>query len=282
MTHKKDEALKLALEALEKATRYGAGGFEDAKDSIKQALAAPVQSCYCPNCEAMGKELAALKAQSHANDLTHDQWDAWQDKHGLILERDALDDLLSMLVAQPAPVPLTRKQICEMGLKHDMTGVERHWYEAGIADTEAAFANTTTPPAAPTVQEPVGEVIGTNASFGKIKDVKTIKWLVEPLPAGTKLYTTPPAQPAPVQEPTVWTATRLWNRRGLWTCPADIERDLLEGYATPPAAPVPLTSEQQIAKALRQHGLTLVKTTTGYTALKLGQIDAHGITKGQP
>jgi hypothetical protein len=25
--------------------------------------AAPVQSCYCPNCEAMGRELAALKAQ---------------------------------------------------------------------------------------------------------------------------------------------------------------------------------------------------------------------------
>jgi hypothetical protein len=25
---------------------------------------APVQSCYCPNCEAMGKELVALKAQS--------------------------------------------------------------------------------------------------------------------------------------------------------------------------------------------------------------------------
>ena len=41
---------------------------------------------------------------------------------------------------------------------------------------------------------------------------------------------------APVQEPTVWTATRLWNRRELWTCPADIERDLLESYTTPPAA----------------------------------------------
>jgi hypothetical protein len=26
-------------------------------------VAEPVQSCYCPNCEAMGKELAALKAQ---------------------------------------------------------------------------------------------------------------------------------------------------------------------------------------------------------------------------
>jgi hypothetical protein len=56
-------------------------------------------------------------------------------------------------------------------------------------------------------------------------------------------HTTPPAaQPAPtVQEPSVWTATRLWNRRGLWTCPADIERDLLEGYATPPPAqPAPV------------------------------------------
>jgi hypothetical protein len=27
------------------------------------AQPAPVHSCYCPNCEAMGKELAALKAQ---------------------------------------------------------------------------------------------------------------------------------------------------------------------------------------------------------------------------
>jgi hypothetical protein len=65
----------------------------------------------------MGKELAALKAQSHANDLTHDQWDAWQDKHGLILERDALDDLLSMLVAQPAPV---QEPVAEVKAK--MTG----------------------------------------------------------------------------------------------------------------------------------------------------------------
>jgi hypothetical protein len=43
MTHVTIERAKLenVLEALEKATRYGAGGFEDAKDSIKQALAAP-------------------------------------------------------------------------------------------------------------------------------------------------------------------------------------------------------------------------------------------------
>ena len=40
-------------------------------------------------------------------DLTHDQWDEWQDKHGLILEREALDELRSMIytaAAQPAPV----------------------------------------------------------------------------------------------------------------------------------------------------------------------------------
>jgi hypothetical protein len=34
-----------------------------AASQIEQARSAPVQSCYCPNCEAMGKELAALKAQ---------------------------------------------------------------------------------------------------------------------------------------------------------------------------------------------------------------------------
>jgi len=69
----KDEALKLALEALETELvvdiTNGAEVGEAAElmceaiTAIKQALAAPVQSCYCPNCEAMGKELAALKAQ---------------------------------------------------------------------------------------------------------------------------------------------------------------------------------------------------------------------------
>jgi hypothetical protein len=36
----KDEALKLVLAALEAATRYGAGGFEDAKDALREAQAA--------------------------------------------------------------------------------------------------------------------------------------------------------------------------------------------------------------------------------------------------
>jgi len=33
------EAMKLALEALEKATRYGAGGFDEAKEALEEALA---------------------------------------------------------------------------------------------------------------------------------------------------------------------------------------------------------------------------------------------------
>jgi hypothetical protein len=36
----KDEALRMALEALEAATRYGAGGFENAKDALREAQAA--------------------------------------------------------------------------------------------------------------------------------------------------------------------------------------------------------------------------------------------------
>jgi hypothetical protein len=66
MTHTKDEALFLALEALDAWLPTVPNLIEKKKaaiTAIKQALAAPVQSCYCPNCEAMGKELAALKAQ---------------------------------------------------------------------------------------------------------------------------------------------------------------------------------------------------------------------------
>ena len=39
--------------------------------------------------------------------------------------------------------------------------------------------------------------------------------------------------------------------------------------------------QQQIAKALQQHGLHLVKTATGYEVMKLGPATAHNI-KEQP
>ena len=56
----------------------------------------------------------------------------------------------------------------------------------------------------------------------------------------------------PQQEPVAWTATRLWNRRELWTCPADIERDLVDGDTSPPAQRKPLTDEEKLA-LLKKH-----------------------------
>ena len=153
MTHTKDEALKLMVDAL-KASKHGHLDHKWADEAIiagEQALAAPVQSCYCPNCEAMGKELAALKAQSHANDLTHDQWDAWQDKHGLILERDALDDLLSMLVAQPAPVPVEWMEMVAVNLlregvnKHKARELAEHFYSFAPAAQPAPVQTVAIP-----------------------------------------------------------------------------------------------------------------------------------------
>ena len=54
---------------------------------------APVQSCYCPNCEAMGKELAALKAQPAVPDALfrhapeHPQYiEGWNDCRQAMLE----------------------------------------------------------------------------------------------------------------------------------------------------------------------------------------------------
>jgi hypothetical protein len=93
----KDEALDLALEALDIVKIHFTQNrhVNEAITAIKQAcaldkkaenarelgldyepvlkdnsnyrydppVAEPVQSCYCPNCEAMGKELTSLKAQ---------------------------------------------------------------------------------------------------------------------------------------------------------------------------------------------------------------------------
>jgi hypothetical protein len=93
----KDEALKLALEALTHLqptalnSFYTIGARDKAITAIKQALAAPVQPCYCPNCEAMGKELAALKTQPAPANL----WLYWKvDDKGVVtgpLKTDSKD-----------------------------------------------------------------------------------------------------------------------------------------------------------------------------------------------
>jgi hypothetical protein len=74
-------------------------------------------------------------------------------------------DALRQLLEQPEPVPLTPHQICEMGLVHGMSNLERYYYEQGVLDAEFHHG-ITTPPAQP---EPVFcEYCGGNddADFG--------------------------------------------------------------------------------------------------------------------
>jgi hypothetical protein len=52
--------------------------------------------------------------------------------------------------------------------------------------------------------------------------------------------------------------------------------------SAPLAAPVQKPEWKQIAEDLRLHGLTLVKTATGYTVLKLGAVHAQATLPAQP
>jgi hypothetical protein len=60
---------------------------------------------------------------------------------------------------------------------------------------------------------PVQEPVATVTSESGNPDVTMSWWHEPPLPVGTKLYTTPPAQPAPVQD-------CFWKREGYKECPA--------------------------------------------------------------
>jgi hypothetical protein len=121
---------------------------------------APVQSCYCPNCEAMGKELAALKAQ-------------------------------------PAPVQEPVAQAWAEG------------YRAGIDDERTSEAN-----------------IGIAGMGMKVEPARNNPY-----------HTTPPAQPAPVQEPALVTAARkVMEEFGTSSDGLQELYQALELYTTPPAA----------------------------------------------
>jgi hypothetical protein len=94
MTKEEALAFDLALEALE--LTWGSGmphpnimQVGKALTAIKRARSAPVQSCYCPNCEAMGKELAALsvereKAKHNEEVLMNALWKACGDDEQLV------------------------------------------------------------------------------------------------------------------------------------------------------------------------------------------------------
>jgi hypothetical protein len=63
--------------------------------NLPEAQPAPVQSCYCPNCEAMGKELAALKAQpAPVQDVSETDFGNMTKDEALKLALEALTALL--------------------------------------------------------------------------------------------------------------------------------------------------------------------------------------------
>jgi hypothetical protein len=86
---------------------------------------------------------AAQPAQQEVTvpDLTHDAWDEWQDKHSLILEREALDDLRSMLAkAQPTPCTWTKAPDPNMPDTFSATcGVVWTFSEGGPAENGMVF-----------------------------------------------------------------------------------------------------------------------------------------------
>jgi hypothetical protein len=144
----KDEALDLALEALDIVKIHFTQNrhVNEAITAIKQAraldkkadnarelgldyepvlkdnsnyrydppVAEPVQSCYCSNCEAMGKELAALKAQQPVQEPVGTYGEIYESMQALLrsgLQRDQqiymeMKDkpLYTNPPAQPAPV----------------------------------------------------------------------------------------------------------------------------------------------------------------------------------
>jgi hypothetical protein len=166
----KEEALDLALEALEGVVKncwrdipsWRLDEIKERINAIKQARSAPVQSCYCPNCEAMGKELAALKAQP-APVQEPVAWMHWlhgpvqlfMNKQKAMMELDRLNreypvdnharKMRSLVFgdttppAQPAPAPGYCKHCKQYSIEEPLPAAQRQW--TGLTDEEedAAF-----------------------------------------------------------------------------------------------------------------------------------------------
>jgi hypothetical protein len=164
-----DEALKLALEALRSAAAelYTAssycntyevlGNTNDAITAIQQARAAqpaPVQSCYCPNCEAMGKELAALKAHlteekkvELATNWFAEDW-AITKAVGMLHDYDRLlRKTTPPAPAQPAPVCIGWDDKTDTPVMGYTTppAAQRQWVGLTNEEREAIISNSMTP-----------------------------------------------------------------------------------------------------------------------------------------
>jgi hypothetical protein len=181
MTHTKDTALDLALEALVRIKRFGnTFGYRsweqnpyeqvcEAITAIKQALAAPtVQEpvayrsrlasgnyTYCTtpqffdNAQPLYTTPPAQPAPVQEpfgyleiEDIeSHSEYP--HNCRSINLWHEGGEEMVAIYTTPPAaPVPLTPHQVCEMGLKHDMTNLERRLYELGVSDTEARHGIT--------------------------------------------------------------------------------------------------------------------------------------------
>jgi hypothetical protein len=100
-------------------------------------VAAPVQSCYCPNCEAMGKELAALKAQpAPVQDIEHCIWA----RNG---------NTPCPHTTQPAAQPAVQEPFCFYYVENG----EEYFAPKGAYVPDNAQPLYTTPPAQPAVPD---------------------------------------------------------------------------------------------------------------------------------
>jgi hypothetical protein len=104
---------------------------------------APVQSCYCPNCEAMGKELAALKTQpapvqepvvchicGGSGFIEFDEREKNNGKWGRCLNCQPYPTP----PAQPAPAPGYCKHCKQYSIEEPLPAAHRQW--VGLTDEE--------------------------------------------------------------------------------------------------------------------------------------------------
>ena len=87
------------------------------------------------------ERMKAAQQEVTVPDLTHDAWDEWQDKHQLILECEAIDDLRSMLsAARPTPCTWTQSRDPSMPDTFYATcGVVWTFTEGGPAENGMVF-----------------------------------------------------------------------------------------------------------------------------------------------
>jgi hypothetical protein len=107
----KDEALKLVLEALEAATRYGAGGFEDAKDALREAQAAQEPVAWLEHLKRLASICPELNMVNYS-DGDADDLNCWA-----IEVATYIDGIATPPAAQRQWVKLTDEEIKEVNAK---------------------------------------------------------------------------------------------------------------------------------------------------------------------